>query len=116
MLDGRCKRLSLVIPSEGVCSQWHPCHRMIITLQADGGGIADVTYNLDAGTCLADTEALTSQDLLIALGVQLCEAHTELEFLAVDVQRTIGLLLALHGIGRQTLGIDAQEVADTGLL
>ena len=107
---------SLVVPSEGVCSQWHLGQRMVIALQSDRIGITDVGHNLNAGTCLADAEALASQNLLVALRVKFGEALTELKLITVDVQRAISLLLALHSIRGQTLAVDAQEVTHTRLL
>lgn len=89
---------------------------MIITLQTDGRCIANVAHDFNAGTCLADAEALTSQNLLIALSMQLCETYAELKLLAIDIQCTIGSLLALNGIWWQALGIDAQEITNAGLL
>ena len=89
---------------------------MVIALEADGHGRAYLTDYLDAGTGLADAEALASEYLLVTAGVELGEAGTELELLPVDHDRAVGALLALDGILRQVVRIDAQEVAHAGLL
>ena len=93
-----------------MCSQRHLGHRMVVTLQANGGCIADVADDFDAGTCLADTEAFACKDLLVALGMQFREALTELKLITINVQSAISALLSLYGIRRQTFGIDAEEI------
>ena len=96
--------------------QGQPSEGMVIALEADGHGRAYLTDYLDAGTGLADAEALARKYLLVAAGVELGEAGAELELLPVDHDRAVGALLALDGILRQIVRIDAQEVAHAGLL
>ena len=47
--------------------------------------------------------------------MQLGEALAELELVAVDHDGAVSAFLALHCVGRQTVGIDAQEIAYPGL-
>ena len=108
--------LSFVVPAEGMLGQRKFGQRVIIALQADGSRVANLAYDLDAWTCFADTEALTREDLLVAEGVQFGEALAELELAAVDVERAVGALLAFDSVGRQAVGVDAEEVAHAGLL
>ncbi len=48
--------------------------------------------------------------------MQLSKTGAELKLLAIDRQRAIRTLLSLHGVGRQALGIDRQEITHTGML
>ena len=89
---------------------------MIVALQADRRSVADLAYDLDARTCLADAEAFSRKDPAVALGVQLGETLAELELAAVDVEGTVGALLAFDSVGRKAVGVDAEEVAHAGLL
>ena len=89
---------------------------MVIALETDGHGRAYLTDYLDAGTGLADAEALAREYLLVAAGVELGEAGAELELLPVDHDRAVSTLLALDGILRQVVRVDTQEVAHAGLL
>ena len=91
------------------------CQGMVVAGEADGGGTADVADNLNAGAGFADTETAAGEYLFVAAGVQFGEALAELEFVAVDVEGAVGLLLALDGVGRQAGCVDAEEVAYTGL-
>ena len=110
------RKLSLVVPAEGMLGQRKFGQRVIIALQADGSRVADLADDLDARTRFADAEAFAGENLLVAEGVQLGEALAELELAAVDVERAVGALLAFDRIGRQAVGIDAEEVAHAGLL
>ena len=89
---------------------------MVIALETDWYGRAYLTDYLDAWTGLADAEALARQYLLVAARMQLSETGAELELLPVDHDRAVGALLALNGILRQIIRVDAQEVAHAGLL
>ena len=89
---------------------------MIVPYQADGGSIANLADDFDARTCFADTEAIPRKNLPITLGMEFGESLGELEFATVNGQRTIRALLPLDGILRKAIGIDAQEIADAGLL
>lgn len=104
-----------VVPAEGMGCQWQFCQRMIVAFQSDGGGVTDVADDLYAVACFADAESASSQYLLVALGVQFGEPLAEFKLIAVNHDCAVGLFLALHGIGGQTSGIDAQEVAHAGL-
>ena len=108
--------LPAVVPAERMTGQRQPGQRVIIPLQADRRRIPDLGHDLDAGTGLADAEALAREDLPVALRMELREALAELEFIPVDGERPVRALLPLHGILRQAVRIDAQEVADAGLL
>ena len=108
--------LSLVVPAERMLGKREFGERVIVALQADRRCVAYLAYDLDARTCLADTEAFAGKDLLVAEGVQLGEALAELELAAVDVEGAVGALLAFDRIGREAVGIDAEEVAHAGLL
>ena len=91
-------------------------HGMVVTGEADGLGVADLIHNVDTTTRLFDAETTTRQNLLVALGVQLGEALAELKLLAIDGDGAESALLAFHGIRRQGVGIDAEEVTHTGTL
>ena len=90
--------------------------RVIIALQADRSRVADLADYLDTRACFADTEALAREDLLVAEGMQFGEALAELEFAPIDVESTVGALLTFDRVGRQAVGVDAEEVAHAGLL
>ena len=90
--------------------------RVIIAFQADGSRVADLADDLDARARFADAEAFSGKDLLVAEGVQFGEALAELELAAVDVECTVGALLAFDRVGREAVGVDAEEVAHVGLL
>ena len=68
--------------------------------------MTDLSHNLDTRTCLRNTETVAGKNLLVTLRMQLREASTELKLLTVDIECTVGTLLALYGIGRQTSRID----------
>ena len=95
--------------SQGQFRKW-----MVIALETDGHGRAYLADYLDAGTCLADTETLACQYLLIAAGMELGEAGAELKLLPVDHDRAVGALLALDGILRQVVrGMNSSSALGT---
>ena len=96
---------------EGECRQ-----RVVIALEPYGLGITYLADRLDARSRLADAESLSGENLLVAEGVELGKALAEFELLAVDAERTVGALLALNGVGREAVGVDAEEVTHAGLL
>ena len=108
--------LSSVVPAERMLGEREFGERVIIALQADRSGVADLADNLDARTCFADSEAFACQNPAVALGVQLGEALAELELAAVYAQRAISALLAFDCVRRQAVSVDAEEVAYTSLL
>ena len=89
-------------------------HGMIVAGETDRRRIADLVHDVDAAASLFDAEAATRQDLLVALGVQFREALAELEFLAIDHDGAVSALLPFHGIGRQGVGVNAEEITHTG--
>ena len=89
-------------------------HGMVVADEADGGGVADLVHDIDATARLFDAEAATGKDFLVALGMQLGEALAELKLLTVDHDGAVGALLPFHGIGRQGVAVDAEEVTHAG--
>ena len=89
---------------------------MVVADKADGFGVADVVDDVDAASCLFYAEAMTGKDFLVALSMQLGEALTELKLLAIDGDGAEGTFLSFHGIGRQGVGVNAEEVTHTGAL
>ena len=89
-------------------------HGVVVADEADGLGIADLIDDVDAVAGFVDAEATTRQNLLVALGMQLGEALAELELLPVNFQGAVGALLPFHGIGRQGVGVDAEEITHAG--
>ena len=73
--------------------------------------MSDVAHYFDAWFRLTDAESLACQDLLIAFGMQFSESHTKFKLVAVNIYCAVCLLLSLHGILRQTVGIDAEEIS-----
>ena len=51
-------------------------------------------------------------ELTITLRVEVLEALTEFERIAIDSKGTIGSLLSFDSFGRKTGSIDAKEIAD----
>ena len=78
--------------------------------------MTNLRHGLDTRACLGDAETVSGEYLLIALRMQLRESGTELKLLSVDRQGTVGTFLALHSIGRQTLGIDTKEITHARML
>ena len=103
--------LSSVVPAERMLGEGECGQRVIIALEANWSRVADLAYDLDARTCFADAEAFAGEDFLVAEGVQFGEALAELELAAVDVKRAVGALLAFDRVGRQAVGVNAEEVA-----
>ena len=92
------------------------CHWVIVAYQADGVSVTDFVNDLDTAAGFFDAKSTSIKDFLIAFGVQFGESLAELEVLAVDFQGAVGAFLAFHGVWRQGFAIDAEEIADTGLL
>lgn len=91
-------------------------HGMIVTREADGLGISNLVDDVDAVAGFFDAETATSEDFLVALGMKLSEALAEFELIAVDHDGAVGALFPFHGIRRQGVGVDAEEVTHTGAL
>ena len=90
------------------------CHGMVVAAQADGLGVAYFEYDLYAPSGLLDAKSASGENFLVALGVEFGEAFAKLKFLAVDGDGAEGAFLAFHSVGRQRVGIDAEEIAHTG--
>ena len=56
------------------------CKRMIVPYQAHWRGIADLAYDLDARTSLSNSEAITSENLSVALRVEFGKTLGEFKF------------------------------------
>ena len=108
--------LPAVVPAEWMLRQRKPGQWMVIPHQAQRLRIADLRNDLDARTGLADAEALAREDLPITLRMELGETLAELELVPVDGQGTVRPLLPFHGIRRQAIRIDTQEVTHPRLL
>ena len=91
-------------------------HGVVVADEANGLGVADLIDDVDAATGIFQAEAVTSQNVLIALRVKLCETLAELKLLTVNHDGTIGALFAFHGILRQGVGVDAEEVTHASTL
>ena len=91
-------------------------HGVVVAGETDGLGVADFVDDIDATTRILDAEATTCQDLLVALGVKLGEALTELKLLTINHDGAVGALLAFHGVIGQSIRVDAEEITHTGLL
>ena len=89
---------------------------MVVPFEAYGRGGTYLTDNLNTWTGLADAETLSGKYLLIAACMQFRETGAELELLPVYHNGTVSTFLALHGILRQVVRVDTQEVAHSGLL
>ena len=61
------------------CGQW-----VIVTLQANRCGIADVVNDLNTWAHFIQAESIPGQNLAIAFGMQVCETVAELERLPID--------------------------------
>ena len=103
-----------LFPAKRMPAQRKLRHGMVVADEADGLGVADFVDDVDAATRILQAEAVTRQDVLITLGMQLGEALAKLELLAVDHDGAIGALLPFHGIFGQGVGIDAEEITHTG--
>ena len=90
------------------------CHGMVVADEADRLGVADLIDDVDAATGILQAEAVTSQNVLIALRVKLCETLAELKLLTVNHDGAVGAFLAFQGILRQGVGVDAEEVTHAG--
>ena len=86
------------------------CQRVIITFQADRGSVPDIMHDTDTIPGFLDAESVTRQNLTETLRVQLRESLTKLEFFPLDLYRTECPFLSLHGILRQIIGVDTQEI------
>ena len=106
---------AVVGPAEGMGGEGQLRQGVIVALEPDWLGVADLTDYFDAGACLADAEALARKYLLVAECVKLGETLAEFELLTVDAEGPVGALFAFNGIGRQAVGVDAEEVAYAGL-
>lgn len=95
-------------------AQWQLGHGVIVADEANGLGVADLIDDVDAATGIFQAEAVTSQNVFIALRVKLCETLAELKLLTVNHDGAIGALLPFHGIGWQGVGVDAEEVTHAG--
>lgn len=102
--------LSSLVPAEGMRTERQFGKRMIIAHQTDRFAVTDLRYGLDARTSLADTETVARKYLSVTLRMQFREALTELKLLAVNAQRTVSALLALHGICRKAIRIYTKEI------
>ena len=78
------------------------CKGMVLALEADRGCCSDLADNLYAGTGLADTEALSGENLLVAHSMELSESLTEFELVTVDAEGPVSPFLALYGIRRSS--------------
>ena len=78
--------------------------------------MADLSHRLDTRPCFGDTESVAGEDLLVTLRMQLREALRELELFPVNLQRTIGPLLALYRVRRQAFRIDRKEITHARFL
>ena len=106
---------AFLVPAERMAAEGKLCERMIVTLKTDRGRVAYIADDADAWQGFAYAESLAGEDFLVALCMKLGESLAELEFVAVDIQGTVGPLLALYGILGEVVSIDAEEIADTGL-
>lgn len=110
------EKLSFIIPVERVGTWRQFCKRMIVAFQTYGLGMTYVAYNLNAVTRLADAEAFAIQNFPVTHGVKFSEACAEFKLVSVDTDGSVSLLFSMHGVLRQTIGIDAEEVAHTRFL
>ena len=90
------------------------CQRVIVAFESDRRCVADLINDVDAVACFFDAEAASCQNFFITLGVKLGKALAELELFAVDVEGTVRAFFTFHGIRRQGVAVDAQEVTHTG--
>ena len=72
------------------------CHGVVVADEANGLGVADLIDDVDAATGILQAKAMTSQNVLIALRMKLCETLAELKLLTVNHDGTIGALLAFY--------------------
>ena len=80
-------------------AQWQLCHRVVVADEADGLGVADLIDDVNAAAGIFQAEAMTCQNILIALRVKLGETLAELKLLTVNHDGAVGALLPFHGIG-----------------
>ena len=89
---------------------------MVVAYESDRLGVTDLGDRLDARTRLGDTETVAGEDLLVTLRVELREAGGELKLLSVDRERAVGAFLTLHGVRRQALRVNREEITHARLL
>ena len=90
--------------------------RVILAMQPEGRGVADVVNHLDGGAGVLEAEAAAIEDVLVAEGMQLGEALAELESLVADGDGAVGAAaFGFDGLG-QGVGVDAEEPAHAGAL
>ena len=88
----------LASPSERVRLKRSSRKGMIISYQADGLGVTDVMYDLDAIPHLLKSKAASCKNLAVALVVQLGKARTKLKFLTINVYGAVSTFLALYSV------------------
>jgi len=97
--------------AQGVTSADLCAQGVVIALEPLRRGVTDVVDGLDRLACIVDAEALTVEDVLITLGVQVREAGGEFHRGAVHGDGAVGALVLGALLRRQVVGIDGQEPA-----
>src|SRR5665647_1458034 len=76
--------------------------------------MSDGMHDVDGGTGFAEPEAIAGNDLPVAFGMQVGKTVAEFNLFAVHFHGTEGALAGCLDILRQSIVIDAQEIANPG--